>query len=45
MSEKLKELLSRTLEEASCNEVDKVEMRRFSKFSYGVFNPEEENEF
>lgn len=45
MSDKLKELLMKTIEEVTCDEVDKVEMRRFGRFSYGVFNPEAEDEF
>ena len=43
MSEKLKQILEKSLENILCNEVDKVEMKKFGNFSYGVFNPDDED--
>lgn len=44
MSEDLKLILTKAIDSNNivCEEVDTVDIRRVSKFSYGVFNPEDD---
>lgn len=44
MSDELRNLVEQAMSSTvNSKEVDSIEMRRVSKFSYGVFNPDDED--